>query len=164
MRIFAGLTVLVLVLLAGVGSNRASDDEKAAILEIHERDRTAHLEGDAAGIAARVAPEMLSVADGEIKRQTREDVRKQLADYFSVAKHTAWEDVEPPLVGLSPDGKMAWAVYRVHSKFVETTAGGKKNSEFVAAWTSTYEKIDGRWLMTTVTSTFQPSAPRSSEP
>lgn len=134
-------------------SARASE-----ILDIHELDRAAHLRGDATDLAARVATQYVSVTDGKITRETREGTREHFTAYFRSRKHTAWNDIEPPLIHISPDGNMAWAIYRVHSKFTETKAGGSPQpAEFVAAWTSTYEKVEGQWVMTSVTSTFEPS-------
>jgi len=61
------------------------------------------------------------------------------------------------VVHVSPSGDMAWAIFRVRSRYTDIKPDGtKQDDEFVCAWISTYEKRDGRWLMTSVTSTFEP--------
>ena len=163
----AALLLFSFVLISfGVKLSETSSAEqaKAEILRIHEQDRAAHLRGDAAYFPSRAAAEYFSVADGKISHQTPDSTRQTFHKYFSVAKHTAWDDVEPPVVHVSPDGKMAWAIYRVHSQFMETKPDGSRApSEFVCAWTSTYEKSQGRWVMTSVTSTFEPNVGEAKE-
>jgi ketosteroid isomerase-like protein len=127
------------------------------ILAIHQADRRAHFAGDAAALVEHIAPELLSVRDGKITRQTRDESRKQFEEYFRGSEYSAWDDLDPPQVQVSHDGRMGWLIVRVHSRFSRALDGGKKETtEFVSAWTSTYEKTGGRWLMTTVTSTFEP--------
>ena len=134
------------------------EKEKGEILRLHELDRAAHLNDSAADLVSRLAPELLSVAEGKIIRQSREENRKLFEEYFRGSKHTAWDDLEPPIIRISPDGQMAWAIYRVHSRYEQTKGDGKKEvTEFVAAWMSAYEKRNGRWEMTAVTSTFEPN-------
>ena len=50
---------------------------------------------------------------------------------------------------------MAWVVRTVRVRRDAPGADGKPSpQEFASAYTSTYEKRDGRWKMTSVTSTF----------
>jgi len=136
---------------------QATDSRVAEILQNHERDRGDHLRGDAADLASRLPEEYVSVADGKLKRETRESTLKQFQSYFANRKHRAWDDLEPPAVRVSPSGDTAWAIFRVRSQYTDTKPdGSKQDGEFVCAWTSTYEKRGGRWLMTSVTSTFEP--------
>jgi ketosteroid isomerase-like protein len=155
-------SLIVLALAAALASAPAQptvdlDNEKAEILHIHELDRAAHLNDNAADLVSRLAPELLSVAEGKIIRQSRDENRKLFEEYFRGSKHTAWDDLEPPIVRISPDGRMAWAVYRVHSRYEQTKDGKKEVTDFVAAWMSAYEKRNGKWEMTAVASTFEPN-------
>jgi len=151
--------LLAVALLFGFLSSQTpqpSNIEKAKveILQIHEKDRAAHLRGDAADIAERIAAEVVVVDDGKIARQTREQQRKHFEGYFRRVQHSAWEDVEAPIVHVSEDGATAWAIFHVHSAYVETKPdGGKEAGGFKGAWMSTYEKMDGRWQMTAVVTT-----------
>jgi hypothetical protein len=50
---------------------------------------------------------------------------------------------------------MGWMIVRVRIAYTETDASGKKTNEnTVGAWMSAYEKQNGTWIMTAVTSTF----------
>jgi dienelactone hydrolase len=128
-----------------------SDPRVNEILRIHAADRAAHLRGDASDMAARIAPEVIAVNEGKITRETRAQHVKHLEDYFHRVQHSAWEDVEPPIVHVSPDGTTAWAIFHVHSAYTETKPDDTKEAGgFKGTWMSTYEKIDGRWQMTAV--------------
>ena len=158
MRPFLLLLSCVLLGSSARVGEAPAEQAKAEILRIHEQDRADHLRGDAADLTSRHAPEFVSVADGRLTRGTPEGARKEMQEYFGSRKHRAWEDLEPPVVHVSPHGDMAWAIYRVRSRYTESKAdGSQQDGEFVCAWTSTYEKRDGRWLMTSVTSTFAPT-------
>jgi len=46
-------------------------------------------------------------------------------------------------------------IVRVRIAYTETDAsGGKTKQDSVGAWMSAYEKLNGNWIMTAVTSTF----------
>jgi dienelactone hydrolase len=135
---------------------RAADPRVDEIIRIHELDRADHMRGDADDLASRHAADFVSVAGGKTTHQTREEALAHMREYFGSRTHKAWEDVEAPVVRVSPRGDMAWAIYRVHSRYTEKKQDGtQQDGEFVCAWTSTYEKRDGKWLMTSVTSTFE---------
>jgi ketosteroid isomerase-like protein len=147
-------------LLAGCSGaeepGRAQD--RAALEAILEAQRSAHLELDADRLVERIADELVSVDNGVITVQSRDQVREMFASYFEGATYFAWEDLEPPLTKISADGSLAWVVRRVGVDREEPDgAGGRRRRKFVSAYTSTFEKSDGQWWMTTVTSTFVPS-------
>lgn len=128
----------------------------AEVLAVHQADRRANFNHDIEDLVARAAPETLDVRDGQINRMTREDVRKRFTEYFWSAEFSAWDDVEPPVVRVSPDGRMAWMIVRVRISYTETEASGKKKPvQSIDAWMAAYEKQAGKWVMVAVTSTFQ---------
>jgi Domain of unknown function (DUF4440) len=155
MRLLAlSLCVAILLALHGLPQTSTREYSKAEILNIHEADRNAHLRGDPVDLISRVGPELISVAGGRVTRQTHQEVLKFMQDYFGSTKYSVWEDIEPPLVRVSSDGKMAWAIYNVRAKYVETKDGKPQPAEFIGAWMSAYERREGKWQMTAVTSTF----------
>lgn len=124
------------------------------ILQIHAADRAAHLRGDAADIAPRIAQEIVVVDEGKIIRDTRAQHVKHLEEYFNRVQNSSWEDTEPPVIHVSRDGTMAWAIFHVHSAYLAAKPDGTKEAGgFKGAWMSAYEKIDGKWQMTAVTTT-----------
>jgi hypothetical protein len=128
---------------------------ESELLTLHKEDRRAHFDHDVKSLIAHVAPQLVDVRDGHVNRMTRDDVRARFEEYFKNAQFLAWDDVEPPIIQVSPDGKMAYMIVRVRISYIETDASGKKsNQSTVGAWMSSYEKRNGQWLMTAVTSTF----------
>jgi len=129
----------------------------AAIEAILEEQRQAHVQTDADLLVSHVADELLSIDAGRITVQSREEVRQMFERYFDGARYFAWTDMEPPVIRVSPDERMALVVRRVRVDREEPNGeGGRRRRELVSAFTSTFEKIDGAWWMTTVTSTFAP--------
>ena len=128
---------------------------EAELLSLHKDERRAHFEHDVNFLLAHVAPQLLDVRDGRVNRMSRGDVRDKFVEYFKSAQFSAWDDVEPPIVRVSADGNMGWMIIRVQIAYTETDASGKKTNEnTVGAWMSAYEKQNGTWIMTAVTSTF----------
>ena len=153
---FALLSLPVLV-----GSGQASRQQKAEaeLLAIHQADRSAHFRHDVGALLEHTGAQVLDVREGKITRMSREDLRQRFVRYFHKAEFSAWDDVEPPVIQVSPDGELGWMVVRVHIAFVETDAQGKKiPHSSTMAWMSTYERRDGTWMMTAATSTEDPGA------
>ena len=112
-------------------------------------------------IVAGMGPEFTTVHEGAIRVMSREDVRKQFTEYFHGAEFSAWDDLEPPVIRISPDGKMGWMIVRVRIAYTKTDAAGAPSKEdTVMAWMSAYEKRDGKWLLVANATTSEPENPR----
>lgn len=99
----------------------------------------------------------ISVRDGKIETQSSDDLRTQFTNYFQGAEFSAWDDLEPSIIHVSPDGQMGWRVVRVRIAYPKTDSAGKKTRERSAiAWMSVYEKQEGKWLPMANASTFLP--------
>ena len=135
-----------------------SSPERVALEAILQNQRSAHLELDAEQLVEHVAERLVSIDRGAITIQTRDQVREMFASYFEGASYFAWEDLEPPLIKISSDGSMAWVVRRVEVDREEPDgSGGRRRRQLISAFTSTFEKVNGEWRLTTVTSTLVPS-------
>ena len=65
-----------------------------------------------------------------------------------------WDDITPPVIQVSDDGSMAYVI--VHKKVRRTSKdpSGKETPEAeVYVWLTTMRRVDGRWKITSVTST-----------
>lgn len=121
---------------------------KAELLALHQAARRAHLNRDVDFIVAGMGTEFTTVHEGKVKVMSRDDVRKQFTEYFRGAEFSAWDDLEPPIIQVSPDGRMGWMIVRVRIAYTKTDAGGTEAKEdTVMAWMSVYEKRDGKWLL-----------------
>lgn len=138
--------------------NPAQKQGEADLLALHHGERRAHFDHDVKFLLAHVAPQLLDIRDGRVNRMSRDDVRETFVEYFKSAHFSAWDDVEPPIVRVSADGTMAWMIVRVRISYSQTDTSGKVTSEdTVGAWMSAYERQNRTWIMTAVTSTFNPN-------
>ena len=153
-------TIATIILLVGCSpaEEPVSSPERIRLEAILQDQRSAHLELDADRLVQHVAERLISIDRGAITVQSRDQVREMFASYFEGASYFAWDDLEPPLIKISSDGSMAWVVRRVEADREEPDgAGGRRRRQFISAFASTFEKLNGEWRMTTVTSTFVPS-------
>ena len=94
-------------------ANRNVDESasaKAELLAVHQAARRAHLNRDVDFNVAGMGTEFTTVHEGYIRVMSREDVRKQFTEYFRGTEFSAWDDLEPPVIRISPDGKMGWMI------------------------------------------------------
>jgi hypothetical protein len=142
------------------GSTKPAVDlekERAALLEQHKLAREAHFKRDAGALVASFATETIYVRDGRVETRTKADSLRRVSQYFAGAEFTEWDDLMPPVIRISPDGKMAWMIVRLKGKYTHTGANGEKSvEEFVCAWMSIYEKQGSKWMHVANASTFQP--------
>jgi hypothetical protein len=140
---------------AGPAGSREAD--RAEIARLLAQERTAHLEKRADLLTAVFADSFLSVARGNVRVQSPEEARQRLQAYFDRSTFHEWDDLAPPIIRVSPDGRMAYAIVQ---KSVRTTAPdstGRPVEEHTAfAWVELYEKLDGRWTLMGVASTDRP--------
>lgn len=132
--------------------------EQQALVEVLRRDRWGHLMTDASMLASSLADTLVEVSAGEVTTRERSELEASFGSYFEGASYDLWEDVHPPVVRLSRDATMAWVARTVRVRRREPGEDGKTlERRFTSAYTATYEKTDGAWKMTSVTSTFPPA-------
>ena len=160
LRFVTALIVILFCLLSAPAPAVHLDAEasaKAELLALHQADRRAHFNRDVEAILPTVSAKLTFVRDGKVQVMSRDDVRKQFTEYFRGAEFSAWDDLEPPIIQVSPDGRMGWMIVRVRIAYTKTDAGGAKSKEdTVMAWMSVYEKPDGKWLLIANASTSEP--------
>ena len=150
-------TIPWLTIIAAACGGAGSEDALRATLA---GERRAHLEADAALLASSLDDSLVSLSDGQVQVQTREDVEAMFRSYFSGAAYARWEDLTDPVIRIAPGGRMAWVARRVAVEREEPAfGGGTRRRSFVSAWSATYRYTRGRWRMATVTSTFEPADP-----
>jgi hypothetical protein len=155
--------VTIAALLAGIvvslgeHAPTAQQTAQAELLVIHAQDRRAHMTRDVNLLLEHTGDSLLDVRNGQVQVLSCEALRRRFTEYFRRAEFSAWDDIEPPVVGTSLDGSMGWMVVRVHIVYSERGPNGDSSRhDEKMAWMSTYEKRSGRWIMTAVTSTSQP--------
>jgi len=147
---------LLLCLACGPGPAGTNADLEE-LLRGHELARRAHLEHRADLMIAGFADTVIQVARGEVAFGTPEEGRARFQRYFDRSTFLAWDDITPPIVHISPDGRMAWKVVRKRVRLTATDSTGKVAEEHtVFAWVEILEKLDGRWKLVAVASTERP--------
>lgn len=133
------------------------EKERAALLAQHKLDREAHFKRDAGALVSSFAAETIYVRDGRVETRTRQENLQRVEKYFASAEFKEWDDMIPPVVRVSPDGKMGWMIVKLKGRYIQRGENGEKSTEeFVCAWLSTYEKQGSKWVHVANASTFQP--------
>lgn len=134
--------------------NSSSSMAESELLAVHAADRRAHFERDVDGLLAHVGDEIVDVREGNVRRMTRDELRSRFRDYFAKARFSAWDDLAAPVVHVSPDGRLGWMIVQVHVVYTQARKNGTANAtDETLAWMSAYEKRNGTWMLTAVTTT-----------
>src|SRR5262249_35674334 len=127
---------------------------EAELLLLHQADRRAHFAHDVKALLVHTAAQVIDVRNGKVAVLSRVDVGRKFSEYFRHADFSAWDDVQSPIVHVSNDGATGWMIVRVRIAYTEADSAGKKVAhDETMAWMSAYEKQNGTWMMTAVTST-----------
>ena len=127
------------------------------LLDIHKQGREAHFRTNVDLLLSN-HPEagFISVSQGKISQVTKDQSRQRFEAYFKGAQYYEWDDLEPPIIRVSKDGTLAWVITRVKVRRTQKdSAGTAQEQKFVYAGIMTYEKKDGRWIMSANVSTFE---------
>lgn len=126
---------------------------RRALLAFQETERLAHLEKDPDLLVSLFADDFLSVAGGRATRSSRDEQRARFAGYLESVDLLEWDDVEPPVLRVSDDGSMAWALVQKRVRLVPVDEPDAEPEHTVFAWLETWEKRAGEWRLTSVTTT-----------
>jgi hypothetical protein len=134
---------------------RAADS--TALLRLHERQRTAHLERRADWLVAANADSMFSVSRGGVSIGRRERSQASFQEYLDAVTFQAWDDIVPPRIRISADGQMAYVIVEKRVHLTTRGPSGATEAERTRfAWLSVYEKQAGEWRLTAIASTDRP--------
>ena len=151
--------VSVLILVTAGGCCRGNDPEQARreILNLHESFIQAHLDKDAAFLAAPTADDYLSVARGEVTPMTASEVEAMLAPYLANTEFSHYEDLADPIIGVSDDGSMAWSIVQVRVAGTRTGDDDVSHSfDTCWAWLTLYRRDGEGWQRIADVSTNRP--------
>jgi hypothetical protein len=147
----------LLMSLVACGPRPDLDADRAALLRLHALAQTAHLEKRADLLVATFADSFLDISRGSVTVRTPAESRTRFQAYFDRSSFLEWADVAPPLIRISPDGRMAYVVVqkRVRLKSLDS-AGAPRLEHTEYAWIEVYEKRGGKWTLMAVASTDRP--------
>ena len=129
----------------------AITSDRDGLLALHERERQAHLTGDATLISDVFADEVWEAGRGQLSRLSREDLKRRFEAYFASVRYSVWDDLQPPHVSIADDGRHAWMAIHIEGR-VTGIEDPSQERRFESAWIATYEKVGDRWLMVGISS------------
>jgi hypothetical protein len=133
------------------------EQDRAELLRLHDEARTAHVDKRADLMVASFDDSLRSVARGGVTIASPEENRTRMQAYFDRSTFQAWDDIEPPYLRISPDGRMAWKIVRKRVRLTAPDSTGRPVAEDVVyAWVEIYEKPQDRWILKAVASTDRP--------
>lgn len=146
------------LLLTACGSPSGSTDaDRAELLRLHEVARTAHLEKRADLMVGAWDDSVRFVARGEVATNSPAATRTRMQAYFDRSTFQAWDDIVPPLLRISPDGRMAYKIVQKRVRLTAPDSSGRPVAEDVVyAWVEIFEKPQDRWILMAVASTDRP--------
>ena len=155
--LFALLPMLIMLGCARPKLDQAA--ERAAVLKTIDAENAHLIAADTAALRAAY-PERdtaYGVIAGKIFRFTRANVLEGFD--FAAVRYTAATILDPPVVHLSSDGRMAWVAMRFRFLYTRTNAAGaKQQGELINAALAVYEKQGARWVGTALAQTFPPTS------
>lgn len=132
------------------------EKEKAELLRLHEHEREAHFKTDVELLLAHQAEDFVSVNNGKITTEKKQQSREFFQKYFANAKYFEWDDMKPPIIRISKDASLAWVIVRVKVRRTQKDISGKENeTKFIYAGIMTYEKQNNKWMTIANVSTFE---------
>lgn len=157
MRMAAAYGGFLLLAAAGCGSGVDVDEERVALLKIHQADARAHMDTDVDALMATIPEDMIVAGDGNVFHQNKDQVQEFFTGYLKGAEYSRYEDLMVPHAEVSADGSMGWVISRQAVERTEPDPdGGRRDRAFTYAGIMTYEKAGGKWMKVANVSTFAP--------
>ena len=155
MRIFT-LSLLSFLILISFGCMKSVDieAEKAEILKILAAADQELLDGVIKDDSTDVE-ESINIMEGNLERLTRAEANRRNKTLLEKGKFVKIENLDGPMINVSPDGKMAWVA--VKTKFViayTDSLGIDKEWEGIEARLEVYEKRENKWEAVVCAQTF----------
>jgi hypothetical protein len=150
-------TAPFLLLVACASPSSDPEGDRAELLRMHQLARSAHLEKRADRMVESFDDSVRFVAAGEVKVTSPAESQARLQAYFDRSTFQAWDDIAPPILRISPDGRMAYKIVQKRVKLTAPDSSGRPVAEDVVyAWVEMYEKPADRWVLMVVASTDRP--------
>jgi hypothetical protein len=121
-------------------------EEEKAIQLLLDQERKAHFSRDADLFVSEFTDSMIGVNKGKVSVLSRGQNKERIRPYFESVKFIKWDDMAPPVIRISDDGKMAYAVVQKEVIVSYPDSTGKSLIDTTKyAWVSVYRKMKGEW-------------------
>ncbi len=149
------LVILICTIVTmACGSKADPATEEKAIRHLLQQERKAHIDKNVKLFMSEFADSMIFVKNGAVRIPSREENEKRLSSYFGSVQFIKWDDTADPVIRISDDGTMAYAVVQkeVILTYPDTTGKAFYDTTHYA-WVSVYRKRNGEWKVETNIST-----------
>ncbi len=136
--------------------NVLTDEQQ--LLGLHRVVMDDHLFGETDGIIGQRGDAVVFVSAGEVYEMDGEAFDGSIRGLMSNRDYTKYDDLIRPIVRVSEDGTLAWVIVQVSAGGARLDESGAITGplEFVSAWVSLFEKVQGDWKMVGNVSNLQP--------
>ena len=156
-KILLVITSLLVLIITACKSSPDYNAIRSEIINLHRNFIKAHLEKDASFIAKPTSSKYIFVSNGEIQNITPDQLEHNLTDYLNFTEFKVYRDVADPIIGISKDGLMAWAVVKVRTRGTRIYSNeSAKNFDIQWAWITIYENKNNQWIRVVDVSTDRP--------
>lgn len=152
---FPGRALLVtgIIVLLGSDAARAQTPAIERLLQLHHRQRVAHVLGDAGLLSDLFADTLIQIDGGAVGAVPHDSARARFARYFAGQRFLEWEDVRPPSIRVSPDEAWAEVIVekRVRTVPADTVVDRHEHARF--AWMERWRRTGDGWRLASIAST-----------
>ena len=149
--------LFLVIIMAGCSNKPDLEKAHEEISALLLSERKAHFDKDIDAFISNFADTVISVYDGEVTKNTPADNKARFGPYFKSVEFIKWDDTAPPIIDISDDGKLAYAVLK--KTIVLTypdTLGNPLIDSANYSWVSIYRKFDDKWKVVCNASTYEP--------
>jgi hypothetical protein len=127
------------------------NSEKKELLKLHQMQREAHLEKNAAKLVSQFSDDFISVNRGAINKPTKEESIAKFSQYFQAVDFICWDDIHPPTFNFSVDATMATSI--VDKLVIIKDRQNNKIDTTIYCWIAVYKKHKNKWTLAQMAST-----------
>ena len=129
---------------------------RSEIADLHKALIDAHLNKDVGFFVQDLSEDYLSVSGGEIRKPSTEEIRSTVSDYLDHTTFAEYRDLCEPIIGFSQDGSVAWSIVQVKVAGKRKMGdGSERDSDFICAWITLFERRGDRWVRRAEVSSFK---------
>lgn len=147
MKLLSVVAAACLIALIIAGCSRKADIEvyRQELLDLNNKMRTAHLEGDIETAIGVSAYPYVKVSRGSITHPTKEEQSERFRAYLTSMRITSWDDLIEPIIIISDDASLATVFYKKLLVMVPAEQPDSEPYEGIFAWQSTYRRTPEGW-------------------
>ena len=146
LNIFTWSLLVFLGLISSCQQKKESTSAQMEILDILRQERKAHVEKDAGLFFSRFDKDFILVNKGEVSTYDSVAYRQHFDQYLHSSDFIKWDDVNEPVIKISDDGSMAYAIVE-KLVIIKNKSDGDRIDTTHFAWVSIFRKKDEAWKL-----------------